>query len=52
MVKRTYYVTIERCWDEIEVEAENREEAIKEAEDTIQRGWITKIVAKRNRRRG
>jgi len=39
-MKKTFYVTIEKTYDEIEVEAETKEEAIKEAEDVIRRGFV------------
>ena len=39
--KKTFYVTIEYGYEEIEVEANDKEEAIKEAEQVIKRGWIS-----------
>ena len=37
---KTYFVTVEKCWEDVEVEAENEEDAIKEANEVIKRGWI------------
>jgi hypothetical protein len=40
-MKKTFYVDIEFGYDEIEVEADTEEEAIKEAKEVVRRGWIT-----------